>query len=109
MPSRRKRCFTWREVFRMNRTLTRIIALALTIAAIASILVYRLVRSKLTDNGPSASARIVVATKKLDTGVVVKDADLKVSNWVGEVPKGFSASTKDLVGRGVTTPIYEGE
>jgi pilus assembly protein CpaB len=93
----------------MNRRLTTIILLALVIAAGASYLVYQLVRTRMVANAVPVSNRIVVAARALQTGILVKDSDLTFANWVGSVPKGFTLSPKDVIGRGVVSPIYEGE
>ncbi len=93
----------------MYRRLTNIIILALVIATAASYLVYRMVRTRIADNDVPVANRIVIAGKDLQTGAVVHEGDLSYANWVGAVPKGFSLSPKDVVGRGVVSPIYRGE
>lgn len=93
----------------MQRRLMSIILLALAIATAASYLVYRIVQTRMLANEAPVSNRIVVAAKDLQTGVILHEVDLSYANWVGTVPKGFSLSPKDLVGRGVVSPIYQGE
>jgi pilus assembly protein CpaB len=91
----------------MNRRLMTIIMLALVIATGASALVYRLVRARIASE--PGSYRIVVAARDLQTGALLREGDLSFAEWVGSVPKGFALATKDLVGRGVVSPIYQGE
>src|SRR5438046_600166 len=93
----------------MNRTLTTIIAIALSIAAGASYLVYRLTRTSFIANAAPSSSRIVVATRNLETGTLVRDSDLRLATWAGATPKGSAKTPKDFIGRGVISPIYEGE
>jgi pilus assembly protein CpaB len=93
----------------MNRRLMTIIVTALAVATAASYLVYQIVKTRMIANGTPVANRIVVAAKDLQTGTLVREADLTFANWVGTVPKGFSLSPKDLIGRGVVSPIYEGE
>jgi pilus assembly protein CpaB len=93
----------------MNRRLSTIIILALVIAAGSSYLVYRIARTRMIANGTPASNRIVVAARNLPIGAIVRDTDLSSANWSGALPKGFAISGKELIGRGVMSPIYEGE
>jgi len=60
-------------------------------------------------NDAPVSNQIVVAAKDLQTGVLVHEADLSFASWVGPLPKGFALAPKDLIGRGVVAPIYQGE
>jgi pilus assembly protein CpaB len=39
----------------------------------------------------------------------VHESDLSFASWSGPLPKGFAVSQKELIGRGVMSPIYEGE
>src|SRR4051794_40799543 len=93
----------------MNRRLMTIIALALSIATCASYVVYHLIRTKVMANAAPVANRIVIATRSLETGALIHEGDLGFANWVGTVPKGFSISPKELLGRGVVSAIYEGE
>jgi pilus assembly protein CpaB len=93
----------------LNRRLMTIIVVALIVAAGASYLAYQLVRARMMAAAVPVANRIVVAARNLQTGVLVRASDLTFANWIGAVPKGFSLSPKDLIGRGVVSPIYEGE
>src|SRR5579863_5205420 len=93
----------------MNRRLATIVVLAFLIATAASFLVYRLVQARLVAQSISGTSRIVVAAKTLETGALIREIDLTSATWVGPLPKGFSGTAKDFVGRGVISPIYEGE
>jgi pilus assembly protein CpaB len=93
----------------MNRRLLTIVVLALIVATASSFVVYRLAQTRIAANSAQASNRIVVAAKNLQIGVLVHEADLSFATWSGPLPKGFSVSTKDVIGRGVMSPIYEGE
>jgi pilus assembly protein CpaB len=92
----------------MNRRLGMIVTSALLIATVATYIVYRIANSRLTGNTSDVN-RIVVASKDLPTGTVIRAVDLNYANWNGPAPKGFKNTTKDLVGRGVVSPMYEGE
>jgi pilus assembly protein CpaB len=54
-------------------------------------------------------AHLVVAAKDLEIGRVLKEEDVKVSDWPGGVPLGAVVKMQDLVGRGVIAPIYDKE
>jgi hypothetical protein len=54
-------------------------------------------------------AHLVVAAKDLEIGRVLKEDDVKVSDWPGGVPLGAVVKMQDLVGRGVIAPIYDKE
>ncbi len=54
-------------------------------------------------------AHLVVAAKDLEVGRVLKEDDLRVSDWPGGIPLGAALKAQDLVGRGVIAPIYEKE
>jgi pilus assembly protein CpaB len=53
--------------------------------------------------------RIVLATKDLEVGTLLKDEDVRVEDWPGAVPAGATARPQDVLGRGVTTTIYARE
>jgi pilus assembly protein CpaB len=93
----------------MNRRLMTIVVVALLTASGTSYLVYQLVRTRMMAAAVPVENRIVVAARDLRTGALVKATDLDFANWVGPLPKGFSLSPKDLIGRGVMSPIYQGE
>jgi pilus assembly protein CpaB len=92
----------------MNRRVTTILCLAFVIAAIASYFVYRLAGRQMK-GAPPRTTRIVVATRDLEIGTLLKDSDLAMSEWVGGLPEGAIISKKSAVGRGVVSHLYRGE
>jgi pilus assembly protein CpaB len=42
-------------------------------------------------------------------GNVIRDGDIALADWRGEVPTGASSHKQDFIGRGVTTKIYARE
>jgi len=92
----------------MNRRVSTILLFAFVVALLASYLVYRVADAQRRPVGPQIT-KIVVAARDLEIGTVIRDTDLKASEWVGAVPRGVLASQQNIVGRGVISQVYEGE
>lgn len=84
---------------------------AFVVASVASLLLYRLLinRPQTTKAAAPATTKVVLAAKDLEVGTVLKEEDIKLSDWGGAVPSGAVTKVQDLVGRGVTTVIYAKE
>jgi pilus assembly protein CpaB len=93
----------------MNKRLLSVLAFALVISAVASVVLYRLIATKLADSAKPATSQVAVASHDLELGALIKESDLKVVDWSGPQPKGVVTKTADVVGRGVVATIYEGE
>ena len=93
----------------MNKRLLSVLAFALVISAVASWVLYRLIVTKLSTSAKPAIAQVVVASRNLEIGTLLKDADVKVVDWNGPEPKGALGASSEVVGRGVVATIYEGE
>jgi len=92
----------------MRQRVVTILLAALIIAAIASYIVYRMVRVRVA-HGPAQISRVVVAARNLEIGALLRDSDLRIGEWSGAVVKGMVTTKDSVVGRGVISPIYEGE
>jgi pilus assembly protein CpaB len=93
----------------MSQRVFTILLIALVISAGASYAVYRLVRTQIGAASGPAAAEILVATRGLEIGTLIKDTDVKGGQWVGPLPTGAILKKEDAVGRGVVAAIYEGE
>jgi pilus assembly protein CpaB len=94
----------------MNKRFVGVLTFAFVVAAGASLILYRvLINRPQTTKAAPAAAHIVLASKNLEVGTVLKEEDVQVADWPGEIPKGASIRVQDLVGRGVTTAIYAKE
>jgi pilus assembly protein CpaB len=93
----------------MSQRVFTILLIALVISAGASYAVYRLVRTQIGAASGPAAAEILVATRGLEIGTLIKDTDVKAGQWVGPLPTGAILKKEDAVGRGVVAAIYEGE
>jgi pilus assembly protein CpaB len=94
----------------MNRSkLVFTFVLALLIAAAASFFVM----NKLKQTGVKASAstyRLVMASKNLDVGTKLTEADLRLADWsAGSPPPGSFTKVSDAVGRAVLYPTFQDE
>lgn len=92
----------------MNRRVSLILLTAFLIASACSYFVYKVVGNRMAA-APPKSNRIVVANKDINLGSVLKEADLGMVDITGTLPKGALVNTKDAVGRGVISNLYQGE
>ncbi len=98
----------------MNRRLVGVFAFALAVAGFTSFVVYRLLVTHIS--APSSAShpaaptdKLLVATHDLELGSMIKDSDVAERDWTGVIPKQAVRTKADLVGRGVTSEIYENE
>ncbi len=93
----------------MNKRLLSVLGFALVVSALATVVLYRLIVTRLADSAKPATTQIIVASHNLDLGTLIKDSDLKIVGWSGPQPKGAILNAADAMGRGVIATIYEGE
>lgn len=93
----------------MNRRLVTILLAAFVVAALCSVLVYRLVGMRIAASKPQPSTRVVAAARDIKIGTVLGAPDLTTIQIMGTVPKSAILDAKNAIGRGVTSSIYTGE
>jgi pilus assembly protein CpaB len=93
----------------MNKRLISVLAFGVIVAAIASVVLYRLISARLVASASPKTTQVVVATHGLAIGTLIKDIDVKLTSWSGPVPQGATSSPQEIVGRGVIAAIIEGE
>ena len=93
----------------MNRRLVTILLAAFVVAALCSVLVYRLVGMRIAAAKPQPATRIVAAAADIKIGQVLSAADLTTVQMEGTVPKTAILDAKNAIGRGVIQPIFAGE
>ena len=93
----------------MKQRLVFVVLFALVVSGAASAVLYRLISAQLAANKVAATTKVVVATHDLAAGDLIKDADVRISDWNGPVPAGTLTRTEDALNRGVLEPIYQGE
>jgi len=90
----------------MNKRFIGVLIFAAAVALAVSSLLYRALKNTGQQAAPvPTTAKIVVAAKDLDVGVVIKEDDVKLEDWTGAFPDGSTGSPKELVGRGVISAI----
>ncbi|HMG84868.1 MAG TPA: Flp pilus assembly protein CpaB [Terracidiphilus sp.] len=93
----------------MNRRLVTILLAAFVVAALCSVLVYRLVGTRIAAAKPQPSTRVVAAARDIKIGTVLSAPDLTTIQIMGTAPKSAILDAKNAIGRGVTSSIYSGE
>jgi pilus assembly protein CpaB len=93
----------------MNRRLLTVFAFALLVSAAASAGLYRLISTRITASAKAPSAQMIVASRQLDPGTMVKDSDIRLIDTPTTMPKGTLLNKQDVVGRGVIATVFEGE
>src|SRR3954447_7327889 len=94
----------------MNKRFVGVLIFAFVVASVASLLLYRLLLNRpQSAKAAPAAAQIVLATRDIEVGTVLKEQDVKLSDWPGAVPLGAAMKTPDVVGRGVNMPIFARE
>jgi pilus assembly protein CpaB len=92
----------------MDKRFLAVLIFAFFMATLASTTLYRL-----TANQPARAAlptaKLVLASHDLELGTVLREDDLKLTDWFGEKPANALSRMDDLVGRGVITKIYAKE
>jgi pilus assembly protein CpaB len=86
-----------------------VLIFAFVVSAGASLLLYRLIASRVTANAKQPTAQVIVAARTLALGTLLRDSDLKMGDWSGPLPQGALLRKEDVVGRGVMAAIYDGE
>jgi len=95
----------------MNKRFVFVLLFAFAVASGASLLLYRLLinRPQTIKAAAPVTSKVVLATRDLEVGTVLKEEDVKLADWDGPVPTGAAIKMQDVVGRGVTTTIYAKE
>src|SRR5450432_2906557 len=94
----------------MNKRFVGVLTFAFLVAAGASLVLYRvLINRPQTTAAAVATTKVALASRDLEVGIVLKEDDIKISEWPGQIPIGATAHLQDLVGRGVNTAIFAKE
>ena len=94
----------------MNKRFVGVLIFAFVVASGASLLLYRLLinRPQAAKAAP-ATEQIVLAMRDIEVGTVLKEEDVKLTDWPGTVPVGATKQVQDVIGRGVIAPVFAKE
>jgi pilus assembly protein CpaB len=93
----------------MNQRFISVLIFAFVVAGCASLLLYRLTVSHASAQAAPTTTKALVASRNLELGAIIKDSDVKDAPWAGALLTNAVVKREDIIGRGVTTTIYEGE
>jgi len=93
----------------MNKRFVAVLAFALAVSAIATLLFYRLIAGKLAAVPKTVTTEVLVATRNLEVGSLIRDSDVKTANWPGTAPQNAILKREDVANRGVVASMYQGE
>jgi pilus assembly protein CpaB len=94
----------------MNKRFVGVLTFAFIVALGASLVLYRVLKNRPeTTVVAKTTVSIVLASRDLEAGTVLKEEDIKLTEWPAAVPAGALTQVQDLVGRDVMTPIYAKE
>ncbi len=93
----------------MNKRMGAVLAFAFAVSLIASLIIYQLVSSRLDENAGAATSPVLVASRNLQVGDMVRELDVRDGEWVGPAPENAVRTLEDLVGRGIVQPVFAGE
>jgi pilus assembly protein CpaB len=93
----------------MNKRFVSVLVFAFVVAGAFTLIFYKAVAGRLGAAPKPATTQVVVASRTLSVGTLIRDLDLKYGDWTGTLPQQAITKKDDIVGRGVISAIYEGE
>lgn len=93
----------------MNKRFISVLIFAFVVAGGATLLFYRLIANRLSAAPKPVTAQVIVASRNLNVGTLIRDPDVSAADWAGPIPQRAISKKEDIVGRGVVSTIYQGE
>jgi pilus assembly protein CpaB len=93
----------------MNGRLITVLVFALVVASAASFAVYHFLASGIKQPTVVAQSKLLVASRNLDVGSLIKEGDLREISWSGDLPANAVNVSSEVIGRGVVATIYKDE
>jgi len=93
----------------MNRKLLTILLVSFLIASACGFLVWKIVGARMNAAKPVVTTRVMAAANDIPLGSLLAAKDLTTVEIQGPVPKGAILKQEELIGRGVTSELYQGE
>ena len=70
----------------MNQRLFSVLIFAFVVSAGASLLLYRLIASRVTANAKQPTTQVLVAARTMELGTLIRDSDVKMADFGGTLP-----------------------
>jgi len=94
----------------MKKKLLPLLGIAFAVAVVSTGIFYGLVVGKLRNASSGGGGTVLVASRDLERGSVLKASDVKLAAWAGpETPKGALQSVEQAAGQTVLEPIRQSE
>jgi pilus assembly protein CpaB len=94
----------------MNKRFVGVLIFAFVVASGASLLLYRLLLNRPQQaKAAEVTEQLVLAQRDIEVGTVLKEEDVKLTDWPSAVPAGAVRKPQDVIGRGVVAPIFAKE
>jgi pilus assembly protein CpaB len=94
----------------MNKRFLAVLAFAFIVALGASLMLYRLTsKNGQTTKAAPAAIKLVLASRDLELGTLLRAEDVTLTDWPGAVPPGAATKADDVVGRGVISKMFAKE
>ncbi len=92
----------------MQSRLVGVIIFAVLVALGASVVLYQLLVRRLGTGPSGPTAQVLVATRDIPVGAVVRQEDVELVRWGGPLPAGAIQKPDEIVGRGAIVPTFRG-
>jgi pilus assembly protein CpaB len=93
----------------MNKRFLSVLLFAVVVAGLASLILYRQIAGNVGSQEETTTQQILVASRDLPIGTLIRDSDVRMASWSGEIPPGALLTSEEAVNRGVLSNIYSGE
>ncbi len=95
----------------MTKRFIGVLIFAFIVASVASLLLYRFLSSTRPQTAKAApvTIKLAIASRNLEVGTILKEADVRLEDWAGSAPDGAFTHVQDVIGRGVTTNMMAKE
>ncbi len=93
----------------MDKRFFSVLLVAFVVAGLAVLAIYLLFGGRQTAADAPKTTQVYVAAHNMAIGTLIRDADVSLAPWIGTIPQSAVLKKEDLVARGVTSNIYQGE
>lgn len=93
----------------MDKRFIGVFVFAILVALATSYAVYRLLANRVASTPQVQTQKVQVAARDLGIGTVLKETDLREVEWGAPIPKNAVIKKEELLERGVTNPVSDGE